>query len=84
VAIATVATLPAYRSALAEFKDHRPPGVTRLRHDQAVWATEMFLNEWEAMAADFGWSADDIFARDGLAWWLRTELVTAWPGAHRH
>jgi hypothetical protein len=36
----------------------------------------VFLDEWE-MGAEFGWSVDDIFARDGLAWWLGIETVTA-------
>jgi hypothetical protein len=73
----TPVTPVTYRCALAEFKERRPHGVTRLRHDQACWVAEMFLNEWEPMAAEFGWSADDIFARNGLAWWLGTELVSA-------
>jgi len=73
----------AYRSALAEFKDNRPHGVTRLRHDQACWAAEMFLGEWGAMAAEFSWSADDIFAHNnGLARWLGVELATALGPEH--
>jgi hypothetical protein len=42
----------------------------------------MFLTEWQGLAAEFGWSADDIFARNGLAWWLGTELVTALGPEH--
>jgi len=72
-----VPTFSAYRAALAKFAERRPHGVTRLRHDQAYWAAEMFLGEWETMAAEFGWSADDIFASNGLTWWLGVELVTA-------
>ena len=29
------------------------------------------------MAAEFGWTLGDIFDRDGLAFWLETEIVTA-------
>jgi hypothetical protein len=39
----------------------------------------MFLNEWESLAAEFGWTSRDIFNRDGLAYWLETELVTLGP-----
>jgi hypothetical protein len=64
---ATVATLqhfapaPDYRAALAAFKEARPYGVTRFRHDQACWAAEMFLTEWESLAVEFKWTAADIF-----------------------
>jgi hypothetical protein len=38
----------------------------------------MFLNEWGELAAEFGWSVDDIFdLRGGLAWWLGVEVVRA-------
>jgi hypothetical protein len=79
---ATLATVDAYRAALANFKKRRPHGITRLRHDQACWAGEMFLGEWETMAAEFSWSADDIFAPDGLARWLGVEVVTALGPEH--
>jgi hypothetical protein len=75
--LATIATVDAYRAALANFKKRRSHDVTRLRHDQACWAAEMFLGEWGAMTAEFGWSVDDIFAPNGLARWLGVELVTA-------
>jgi hypothetical protein len=54
----TTATLPTYQAALAKFKEHRPHGFTRFRHDQAVWAAEMFLNEWGELACEF----DVLFA----------------------
>jgi hypothetical protein len=59
----------------------------RFRHDQACWCAGMFLNEWGAMAAEYGWNADDIFAmpsrgKSGLAYWIETELVTALGPEH--
>jgi hypothetical protein len=81
-AVAAVAAVDHYRAALTKFKDRRSHGVTRLRHDQACWAAEMFLDEWEAMAAEFGWSVDDIFASNGVARWLGVELVTALGPEH--
>jgi hypothetical protein len=36
-------------AALKVFKQARPYGGSRLRHDQACWAAEMFLNEWEGL-----------------------------------
>ena len=42
----------------------------------------MFLQEWGAMAAEFGWAPGDIFGRDGLAFWLETEIVTALGPEH--
>jgi hypothetical protein len=72
----------AYRAALAKFKDNRPHGVTRFRHDQAAWAAEMFLDKWGELAAEFSWSVDDIFVREGLAWWLGVETVTALGPGH--
>lgn len=71
-----------YRQALAAFKKAKPHGATRHRHDQACWAAEMFLNEWQGLAAEFGWSSSDIFAppranHSGLAYWLDTDIVTA-------
>jgi hypothetical protein len=70
-----------YRAALAAFNQNRPRG-TRLRHDQACWAAEMFLSEWSGLAAEFEWTAGDIFDppdadRSGLAYWLGTDIVTA-------
>lgn len=82
MAIAPVATLPAYRSALVKFKDHRPHGFTRFRHDQACWAAEMFLIQWGELATEFGWPVDYIFGPHGLAWWLGVEIVTALGPEH--
>jgi hypothetical protein len=42
----------------------------------------MFINEWGAMAAGFGWAPDDIFGRSGLAYWLGVEIVRAVGPAH--
>jgi hypothetical protein len=69
-------------TALEAFRKACPTGVTRLRHDQACWAAEMFLREWAGLAADLGWTTADIFdspraVRGGLAYWLGVELVTA-------
>jgi hypothetical protein len=80
--VAPVATVASYRYALAKFKETRARCVTRFRHDQACWAAEMFLTEWEAMAAEFSWPVADIFDPRGLAWWLQTEIVTALGPEH--
>jgi hypothetical protein len=72
-------------AALEVFKQARPYGGSRLRHGQACWAAEMFLNEWESLAVAFEWTAEDIFdspcARNnhggGLAYWLGVDIVTA-------
>jgi hypothetical protein len=75
-AAATVATV-------AAFKEARPYGVTRFRHDQACWAAEMFLNECGSLAIAFEWSAGDTFDHPrGLAYWLGTEIVTALGPGH--
>jgi TubC N-terminal docking domain len=50
-----------YKDAFESFKTKRYS--TRFRHDQACWAAEMFLTEWGSLAAEFEWTADDIFAR---------------------
>jgi hypothetical protein len=79
-----------YRTALAAFKTRRQPGITRFRHDQACWAGEMFLNEWESLAVDFEWTAEDIFDppragsnhSGGLAYWLGVDIVTALRPEH--
>jgi hypothetical protein len=75
------------------FKKAKPYGVTRSHHDQACWAAEMFLNEWASLAAEFGWTEDDVFAprrgihrgrgiQSGLAYWLGVEIVTALGPEH--
>jgi hypothetical protein len=85
--VAKVATVAELRGELAKFKQARPYGATRFRHDQACWAAEMFLNEWESLAAIFEWTVDDIFDpphsnRSGLAYWLGVEIVTTLGPAH--
>jgi hypothetical protein len=57
----------------------RPTGRSR---EEACWAAEMFLNEWQSLAAEFEWTAEHIFALPrgrsvGLAYWLEAELVEA-------
>ncbi|HEV7910733.1 MAG TPA: hypothetical protein VGP28_06540 [Methylocella sp.] len=76
-----------YRTALAEFKQRAARGTTRFRHDQACWAAEMFLNEWQSVAIEFEWTTEDIFGpprgtSSGLAYWLGTEIVTALGPEH--
>jgi hypothetical protein len=82
--VATFATLNlgAYRLAFDTFRAYRPYGITRFRHDQAVWAAEIFLNEWVDFAAELGWPVEDIFNRNGLIWWLGVEIVRALGPEH--
>jgi hypothetical protein len=64
------------------------PGLSAHRASGMARAAEMFLNEWSGLAAELGWTADDIFdpprAGDsgGLAYWLGTDIVTALGPEH--
>jgi hypothetical protein len=80
-AVAAVAALAPARAALAKFKQYAPYG-KRFLHDQACWGAEMFLRQWGDVAAELEWPLDDIFGRNGLAWWLGVEIVTALGPEH--
>jgi hypothetical protein len=76
-----------YKEVLEQFRKLSAFILSRHRHDQAIWAAEMFLREWGALASEFGWTAEDIFMRpcgnkSGLAYWLETEIVTALGPEH--
>jgi hypothetical protein len=67
----------AYADAWAAFQTRKPARVFEADWLRAVDDTGRFLDEWAALALEFGWQPDDIFGRDGLAWFCAGERVRA-------
>jgi hypothetical protein len=67
----------AYADAWAVFQIRKPDHQTEAEWFRAIDDAGRFLDEWAALALDFGWQANDIFSCDGLAWFLASEPVRA-------
>ncbi len=78
-AIAVVdANVPApYAEPWAAFQLRKPDNRSPVEWYLAVDDAGRFLDAWAATAVDFGWQPDDIFGRQGLAWFCRGECVRA-------
>src|SRR5262249_3816102 len=72
----------AYAAAWAAFQTNAPGRVSEAEWFRAVDDAGRFLGEWAALALDFGWQADDIFGRAGLAWFCTGERVRALGPGH--
>jgi hypothetical protein len=68
---------PAYADAWAAFQTRKPGHVSEAEWCQAVDDAGRFLDEWAALALDFGWRPSDIFGPGGLAWFCVGERVRA-------
>ena len=68
---------PAYAGAWAAFQSRKPGHVAEAEWLRAVDDVGRFLDEWAAMALDFGWRPPDIFGPGGLAWFCAGERVRA-------
>lgn len=68
---------PAYADAWAVLQTRKPGHVSEANWLRAVNDTGRFLDEWAALAFDFGWRSDDIFGREGLSWFCNGEHVRA-------
>lgn len=68
---------PAYADGWAAFQIRKPGHVSAAEWSRAVDDADRFLDEWANLAFDFGWRPDDIFGRDGLAWFCAGERVRA-------
>lgn len=78
-AIAVVdANVPAlYAEPWAAFQLRKPDNRSPAEWYRAVDDAGCFLDAWATTALDFGWQPDDIFGRQGLAWFCRGERVRA-------
>ena len=77
IAIVDARVPPAYADAWAGFQIRNPGHVSARDWFRAVDDAGRFLDEWAALAFDFGWRPKDIFGRDGLAWFCAGERVRA-------
>ena len=68
---------PTYADAWAAFQTRKPGHVAEAEWLRAVDDAGRFLDEWAALALDFGWRPSDIFGPSGLGWFCAGELVQA-------
>jgi hypothetical protein len=77
IAIELAHVPPAYAGAWAAFQRRKPGRVAEADWRRAVDDAGRFLDEWAALAFEFGWRSSDIFGADGLAWFCTGERVRA-------
>ncbi len=76
-ALAADSVPPCYLQAWAKFQARQPLWTSQEQWQRAVDHAGQFLDRWGFLAAEFEWSPDDLFGRDGLAFSLNGEAVRA-------
>jgi hypothetical protein len=81
-AMATDSVPEPYLDAWARLQVQKPMAVPDAKWRLAIDDGGLFLDQWAGLALEFGWSIDELFGRDGLAWFLEGESVQALGPEH--